>query len=60
MLDNSLLSIGIIYLLRDFHIVNNEQLKTHTLKVGDKPYFYSDKVVKQKHLNEINEYLKLI
>lgn len=57
MLDNSKLGVGMIYLLNCFHIYNNEQLKQHTLKVGDKPYFYSDITVKQKHLDIINEYL---
>ncbi len=57
MLDNSILSVGTIHLLKCFNIVNREQLKAHTLKLGDKAGFYSTLSVKQKHLDEINELL---
>lgn len=57
MLDNSILSVETLFLLKCYNITTLEQLKTHTLKVGDKPSYYGNVKVKQRNLNDINELL---
>lgn len=57
MLDNSILSVGTIFMLKCFNITTKEQLQKATLKVGDKPSFYTSVKVKQTHLEEINIFL---
>ena len=57
MLDNSILSVETIYLLKCYNIATLEQLKNHTLKLNDKPGYYGNVKVKQRNLNEINELL---
>ena len=58
MLDNSILSVGTIKILKDFNITTPTQLKTEVLpNIGDKPSFYSTRPFKQINLDEINLYL---
>ena len=54
---NHTLSVGTIFMLKCFSITTLEELKNHNLKVGDKPSYYGNVKVKQRHLDEINELL---
>jgi len=61
MLDNSILSVGTISILKDFGITTVEQLQNATLpKVGNKSHIYATNKFKQRNLNEINEYLNIL
>ena len=56
-LNNEILEVRTLFLLKCYGITTKEQLQNHTLKVGDKPSYYGDVKVTQKILDNINLYL---
>lgn len=56
-LTNEILQVRTLFLLKCYGITTKEQLEAHTLKIGDKPGYYSKISVTKSILDNINEYL---
>ncbi len=57
-MDNSILSVGTIKILKDFGITTPEQLLTEKIPtIGNKSHIYSSNVFKKRNLVEIEEYI---
>ena len=60
MLTNEILEVRTLFLLKCYGITTIEQLKSHTLKIGDKPSYYGNAKVTEKILNNVNEFLNTL